>query len=58
MLVPLAIATPAAAPEPHDTRDACGEGSVPEDGFHDVPDSNVHEPAIDCAISRRLVPAR
>ncbi len=34
---------------------ACPQGDVPEDGFVDVPDSNVHEPAVDCAAWRGLV---
>ncbi len=44
---------PAGALPPYDV--ACPQGDVPEDGFVDVPDSNVHEPAVDCAAWRGLV---
>lgn len=59
LFLPLAIAGPAAAaPEPQDTQQACPEGEVPEDGFDDVPDSNVHESAIDCAVHNGLAVGR
>ncbi len=33
-----------------DTGDACPPGQVPEDGFGDVPATNVHEAAVDCLV--------
>lgn len=33
---------------------ACPAGSIPEDGFVDVPTDNAHEEAIDCAVARGL----
>ena len=35
--------------------DPCGAGGTPDDGFSDVPPSNVHETAIDCAVYWRLL---
>lgn len=37
-----------AAADVRPTDDSCPAGQVPEDGFSDVPESNVHEAAIDC----------
>ena len=36
------------APPAKATEQACPAGRVPEDGYGDVPASNVHEPAVDC----------
>lgn len=44
---------PAGAVAPYDW--ACPEGEAPEDGFVDVPPTNVHETAVDCAVWRGLV---
>jgi hypothetical protein len=37
-----------AAPLVRDLADGCPQSRVPEDGFGDVPESSVHEPAVDC----------
>jgi hypothetical protein len=42
------VAPASAAPAARDIGDACPAGGIPEDGFTDVPGSNVHERAIDC----------
>lgn len=34
---------------------ACPDDAVPEDDFADVPETNPHEPAVDCAVWRGLV---
>ena len=55
-LVPPAVAVadhPAGSVPPAEW--ACPAGQVPEDGFVDVPPTNVHEPAVDCAVWRELV---
>jgi hypothetical protein len=40
--------TPRPTPVARGIEDACPPGQIPEDGFTDVPTSNVHESAIDC----------
>jgi hypothetical protein len=52
------LASPAAADHPTGALTpfewACPAGQVPEDGFDDVPASNPHEDAIDCAVWKGL----
>jgi hypothetical protein len=43
---------------PRSISDACPAGQIPEDGFTDVPDSNVHEPAIDCVVHWQVAEGR
>jgi hypothetical protein len=60
LVLVLTVASPAAAtsPQPRATDAACPEGDIPEDGFRDVPEDNVHEAAIDCAYAHELVRGR
>lgn len=55
---PLPVPAAAETLAPRETDDACPEGEVPEEGFDDVADSNVHEQAIDCAVWRDLAHGR
>lgn len=49
-LYPLERSGPAPEPQPRAIDDSCPPGEIPEDGFGDVPASNPHESAIDCAV--------
>lgn len=51
-------AGPASAAEARSLEHACPKSEVPEDGFNDVSDENVHEFAIDCATWRELAHGR
>lgn len=50
--------SPPPAPRPpvtaRPTDDSCPAGLVPEDGFTDVPDDNVHEATVDCLVWWRV----
>jgi WD40 repeat protein len=47
---------PTASPRPAD--DSCPAGRVPEDGFQDVPNDNIHEDAVDCIVWWRVAKGR
>jgi hypothetical protein len=49
---------PRPTPVPRSIGNACPAGQIPEDGFTDVPDSNVHEAAIDCVVQWQVAYGR
>src|SRR4051794_1867452 len=50
VLAPLSAPVHAATPTARATDDSCPPGSVPEDGFTDVPQGAAHEDTIDCVV--------
>jgi hypothetical protein len=58
VLAGVVLAPPASADHPQGALTpyawSCPDGTVPEDGFADVPPSNPHEQAVDCAVALGL----
>jgi hypothetical protein len=44
--------------QPRAIEDACPDGQIHDDGFSDVPSSNVHEAAVDCAVHWQVARGR
>jgi hypothetical protein len=64
LATPVLLATQTHAQEPTSTAQqrtiggACPDGEIQEDGFADVPRSNVHEAAVDCAVQWQVANGR